>query len=661
MNVRRNFFLHRLATLLVAGSVLATAGRAQGPVAPTRAALTPAHSLPADGSARGPAALNDTVALAAFFDGAMRQFIDQLFVSGAVVAVVKDGRVMFARGYGYSNVEKRTPVDPATSLFRIGSTSKLFTWTALMQLVQQGKVSLDADVNTYLKDFKIPAAYGKPVTIRNLMTHSAGFEDGALGYLIANDSSRVDPIDVALKKHMPARVRPPGVLASYSNYSAALAGLIVQNVSGIPYNDYIRRNIFDPLDMRHATFQEPLPPEIRADAVTGYTHKNGVYVAQPFEFVGGFRPAGSGSMSALDMTHFMIAHLQNGRYGNARILDSATTELMHARAFANDPRLPGMALGFYEQNLNGVRFVGHEGDTQYFHTAMFIIPQAQTGIFLSYVGSGAEPVRQGILQAFFDRYFPAPPTTPSAPSADFAKSAEKYTGAYRFARHSSTKIDKALEVASPPITVSVMPKKGRLLVTGLGAQPAQFVPIDDGLFAQVEGPLHIGFTADSSGAVTRLSVDEYPFMGTERVPSAESPSLWYMLLGSATLLFLSAIITVLYRRRGIKALPREQKRAVWLAFAGAVWFFLTLIVFGVVISSNISELGGAIPTSLKVALGMPILFVFLTVALVIAAIGAWRHSYWGIGRRIHFTLIVIAAVAVSLFFAQWNLLGWRFG
>ncbi|MBK5188622.1 MAG: beta-lactamase family protein [Gemmatimonadaceae bacterium] len=660
MNERRGSFLCRL-TLPLAAGLVAVAASAQGPVAPSRAALTSARRVTTDTSARGPAALSDTVALAAFFDGAMRQFIDQLHVSGAVVAVVKDGRVVYAHGYGLSNVEKRTPVDPATSLFRIGSTSKLFTWTAIMQLVQQGKINLDADVNTYLTQFKIPAAYGKPVTVRSLLTHSSGFEDGALGYLITNDSSRVEPIDVTLKKHMPARVRPPGVLSSYSNYGAALAGLIVQNVSGIPFNDYIRRNILDPLDMHHATFQEPLPPELKADAVTGYTRDNGVYVAKPFEFVGGFRPAGSGSMSALDMTHFMLAHLQNGHYGNARILDSATTQLMHARAFANDPRLPAMALGFYEQRINGVRFIGHEGDTQYFHTAMFLIPEAQTGIFLSYVGTGAEPVRQGILQAFFDRYFPAAPEVlPPAPT-DFAKTAEGLTGAYRFARHSSTKIDKALIVASPPIEVSVMKKEGRLLVTGLGEHPAQFASTGDGIFAQVEGPLHIAFTVDSSGAATRLSVDAYPFMGTERVPWIETPSLWYTVLGISALLFLSVIITVFYRRSGIKQLPSEQKRVVWLSFAGAAWFFLTFIVLGVVIAVNISDLGGAIPTSLKVALVMPILFVLLTLALVFAAIGAWRHAYWGAGRRIHFTLIVIAAVAVSLFFAQWNMLGWRFG
>jgi hypothetical protein len=494
------------------------------------------------------------------------------------------------------------------------------------------------------------------------MTHSAGFEDGALGYLFPNDSARVKSIDETLKNHIPARVRPPAVLSSYSNYSAALAGLIVQNVSGVPFNEYIRRNILDPLDMHHATFQEPLPPDLKPDMMTAYVYQNGVYAAKPFEFVGGFRPAGSASVSALDMTHFMIAQLQDGRYGTSRILDSATAVQMHARTFANDPRLPAMALGFYEQRMNGVRVIGHEGDTQYFHTAMFIIPDAQVGIFMSYVGTGAEPMRQGILQSFFDRYFPAPPIViPPAP-ASFGKTAAKYTGAYRFARHSSTKIDKASLIASPPISVSELPKQGRLLVTGLGEHPAQFAPLGNGLFTQIEGPYTIGFTQDSSsGAVTRLSVDALPFMGTERVPWHDLPALWYWALGISTLLFLAVLTTVFYRRTRIKELPLEQRRVVRLALCTAVWFFLTFIVLGVVIASTSSELGGMVPTSLKVALGMPVVFVLLTLALLVAAFRVWGRSYWRVGRRVQFTIIVLAAVVVSLFFANWNLLGWRFG
>ena len=610
----------------------------------------------------GPGAtLDDTATLGAFLDGGFQQFIDELHVRSAVVAVIKNGRVLYARGYGYDDVAKRKPIDPATSLFRIGSTSKLFTWTAVMQLVQQGKLDLDADVNTYLKDFKIPPAFGKPITLRNLMTHSPGFEDGALGYLITNDSTRVKSIDEMLKEHRPASVRAPGVLSSYSNYGAALAGLIVQNVSGVPFNEYIRRNIFDPLDMHHSTFQEPVPADLQPDLVTGSAYENGVYKAKPFEYIGGFRPAGSASMSALDATHFMIAHLQDGRYGSARILDSATAERMHTRTFANDPRLPGMALGFYEQRMNGVRVIGHEGDTQYFHTALFIVPDAQVGIFMSYVGTGAEPMREGILHSFFDRYFPAQPVAIAAAPDSFAKTAAKYTGAYRFARHSWTKIDKALMAASPSIKVAVLPKEGRLMITGLGENPAQFAPIGNGLFKQVDGDATIGFTQDSSGAVTALSVGGLPFMGTERVPLHDSPSLWHFLLGISTLIFLAGLTTMFYRRDRIKALPADQKRIVRLALAAGLWYFLTIIVLGAVIAGNISDLGGAIPRSLEVALGMPIVFVLLTLALLWALVRVWQRSHWRVGRRIQFTTFVLAAVFVSLFFANWNLLGWRFG
>ncbi len=619
--------------------------------------------LPATAAAQEPArsAIDDTVALGAYLDGAMNQFVDELNVPAAVIAVVKDGRVLYAHGYGFSDVARKKPVDPATSLFRIGSTSKLFTWTALMQLVQSGKVDLDADVNKYIKQFQIPAAFGKPVTVRTLLTHSSGFEDGALGYLIANDSTRVEPIAVTLEKHMPARVRPPGELSSYSNYGAALAGLIVEDVSGVPFNDYIRRFILDPLDMHHATFQEPLPPQLSADAVTGSVYENGVYAPKPFEYVGGFRPAGSGSFSAIDITHFMIAHMQNGEYHGAHILDSATTALMHARAFSNDPRLPSMALGFYELRTSKPRVIGHEGDTQHFHTALFIVPEAQTGIFISYVGTGAEHLREGILKSFFDKYFPSAPVATLAPSADFAKSAEKYAGSYRFARHSTTRIDKALEVASPPLKISVLPKENHLLVTGLGEHPAQFAPVGDSLFAQVDGQYLMGFTQDASGKVTRVNIDALPFMGTERVPATDKPALWWLLLGVSTLVFLAVLLTIFYRRRGFRAMPREQKRVVWLALAESALFFVTFIVLGVVIASNVGDLGGAIPASLRVALVLPIIFVLLTLALVVAAINVWRRSWWSIWRRAQFTIVVLACVAVSLFFSHWNLLGWQFG
>ena len=654
-------------TLLAAASaLLPAAASAQAPTEASPKTAGPRGGQPtpatAIASTMSTPALDDTAALGDFIDGIMKAHIEQLHIPGAVVAVIKNGRVLYAKGYGHQDIAKNIPIDPATSLFRIGSTSKLFTWTAVMQLVEQGKLDLDGDVNSYLKTFKIPDKYGKPIRIRDLMTHSAGWEDGALGYLIIEDSSKVEPIATTLQKHMPTRVRPPGELSSYSNYGAALAGLIVEQVSGVPFNEYIRRNILEPLGMKYATFDEPPPPDLRPYSVTGYAYENGVYVPKPFEFVGGFRPAGSGSMSAISMTHFMIAHLQDGQYGSARILKPETAELMHKRAFANDPRLPGMALGFYEQEFNGTRVIGHGGDTQYMHTEMYIVPEAQVGIFASYVGDGGGPAREGLMRAFFDRYFPARvAAAPPAAPADFSTMAQKYVGDYRFARHSSTKLEKALLIAEPPIKVSVLDKDKRLLVTGLGEKPAQFAPVGNGVFEQVEGHRRITFYGDSTGAARHMAIEDLPFMGTERVPFMERPALWYTVLGLSTLIFLAALLTAFYRRKVNRELPVEQKRVHRLGLLTAAWFFLTFIVIGGVLAVNASTLFSSIPGSLKAALVMPIVFVVLTLLLLAALVQSWRNGFWSTGRRVRFTILVLAAVAVCLFFNQWNMLGWRFG
>ncbi|HEY7698254.1 MAG TPA: serine hydrolase domain-containing protein, partial [Vicinamibacteria bacterium] len=198
--------------------------------------------------------------LEAFLDGAIASQMRSYHVASATVSVVKDGELYFAKGYGWADREKRTSVDPEKTLFRPGSISKLFTWTSVMQLVERGKIDLDADVNTYLKDFKIPDTFpGKPVTMKHLLTHTPGFEDGALGYLLIKDEHQLVPLSASLAAHVPWRVRPPWTYSSYSNYGAALAGLIVANVSGMPFEEYVEKNIFEPLGMSHSTFREPLP------------------------------------------------------------------------------------------------------------------------------------------------------------------------------------------------------------------------------------------------------------------------------------------------------------------------------------------------------------------------------------------------------------------
>src|SRR5919205_1933343 len=252
-----------VAFLIAFASAAAAQPPSIKPLVPTprreqQQALGPAPTVPV--AVRG---VHDRAELAAFLDGVMAANLRDKHVAGATVAVVKDGALFYAKGYGYSNVDRRAPVHADRSLFRIGSTSKLFTWTAVMQLVEQGKLGLDTDVNQYL-DFKIPATYPQPITMRHIMTHTPGFEEDGRD-LITDDTAKLIPLGRWLQTHIPGRVRPPGTFSSYSNYATALAGYIVQRTSGIPFDNYIEQHILVPLRMSETTTRQPLPARLRGD------------------------------------------------------------------------------------------------------------------------------------------------------------------------------------------------------------------------------------------------------------------------------------------------------------------------------------------------------------------------------------------------------------
>jgi CubicO group peptidase (beta-lactamase class C family) len=605
-----------------------------------------------------PHSLDNRAELESFLDGVLRAGMEEHHVSGAVVAIVKDGQVLFSKGYGFKDLETHEPVDPRTTLFRIGSTTKLFTWTAVMQLVEQGKIDLDADVNKYLKGVQLPAAYGKPVTMRDLMTHTAGFEEGFLGYLIQDDPAKQQPILQAMQEHMPARVRPPGEMSAYSNYGAALAGLIVEQVSGMPYNEYIQKNIFDPLDMQYAAVQEPVPQRLSAYVGTSYKQENGAPSEQKYEIVGGFRPAGSGAVSALDMTHFMLAHLQDGRYGDKMILSPQTAQKMHTTAFRLDRRMPGMALGFYHVNVNGLDGFGHGGDTNYCHTEMLLVPSRGVGLFLSFYTEDNR-VRDLVTDAFFDRYFPEQ-TKPAASVSGAAQAVEHGAGSYQWTRRNSTKIEKLLNLFTQ---ISVAPlKDGNLVVAGLWREPRQFKPVAQNLWRQIGGKAQLAFRTDASGNATHMFFDFLPFMPTERVPWYEKSGFWYTALALVFVAFLGQFARAYYCRSAIKAATVRERRAEWLATGTAGWALLTFAALGLSVAlAGFDSVLSHIPASVKVSLVTPLVFVLLTMLLIIACVNAWRFNYWTMGRRVVFSLVALAATVLSLFFWQWNLLGWQFG
>jgi CubicO group peptidase (beta-lactamase class C family) len=602
--------------------------------------------------------------LTEFIDGTMAIQLDAKPAAGATISVVKDGALLLAKGYGYADVEKRVPVDPEQTLFRPGSTSKLFTWTAVMQLVEQGKLDLDVDVNTYLKDFQLPQTYPEPITLRNLLTHTAGLEDGGLGYLIGRSEKDLAPLGDFLELHMPARIRAPtkdfasGVNASYSNWGTALAGHIVATVSGMEFDEYIERHIYQPLGMTSSSFREPLPPGLRERMSHGYRFKNGRFEKHDFEFIHNFGPAGSMSTTATDMAKFMLAHLNGGALGEARILKPETAQLMHSRTLSPNPALSGGALGFYETWLNGRRAIGHGGDTVYFHTQMLLVPEENLGVFVSFNTDNAGFASVDIARAVIKHVLPADLPVVKVRS-DAQQRNARYAGSYRALRHSHTKAEKVL-AAFGDFSVAALPDGTLMFRDILEAHPTRWVEVGDGVFRQELDDTFVAFVGGEGGQATHM-VGPFAPIAFARVGWYESPMLHGLIIVIGVALFISILVSAIRRRKADRAgIPRLRWARFALAAAGVllIGFLLGLVIS---VAGGLEELIFAYPTSFYVSLALPLLALPLTLLAIYYAVQLWRTRAWTLGTRLHYSVTLVSVLLFFWVLSYWNLIGYRFG
>ena len=520
--------------------------------------------------------------LGTFLDGLVPYALKRADIAGAVIVVVKDGKVLFSSGYGYADVAKQSPVIADRTIFRPGSISKLFTWTSVMQLVQSGKIDLDADVNHYI-DFTIPPYDGKPVTMRELMTHSAGFEDTGRD-LFVQHANQLYPLGEYLKERLPARIFPPGTTIAYSNYGATLAGYIVQRVSGEPYDQYVARHIFAPLHMDHSSFAQPLLPRLAPLMADGYGKASGKPI--PFEYVEA-APAGALSSTGTDMAKCMLAYLGGGRYDGGTILRPTTVKKMFTLQLAPAPGMNGFDLGFYQENRNGLEIVGHAGDTNAFHSDLHLLLKKHVGVFMSLNSAGhegaAEDVRVRIFRAFLDRYFPyAPPQekTVANPQRDAARVAGWYITSRR--EESVLRLLYALgqvEVSKNPdgtIEVSMLKDQAK--------NPLRWREVGPLYYRQVDGQAHLKFTADASGKIVSWTTDAFiPVFIFQRVTGLTALGvLKPMLTLFICVLLISLLIRlgawIARRRLGLQlALTKNERRIHLAARIGAIVFLLILV------------------------------------------------------------------------------------
>src|SRR3984957_7023209 len=393
MRNSRGLFL--ALSLLFSGEGLAQEPQAPVPIVPKKSSEQAAVRTPPS-NPHIPHPL-DAADLGAFFDGIIPLQLDRADIAGASVLVMKDGKLLLQKGYGFADAKQQKPVDPATTIFRLASISKLFTWVSLMQLQEQGKLDLDTDVNNYL-DFKIRPAFDKPITLRNLITHTGGFEEEAREILLIK-AKKSPALRDFLIENQPRRLFPPGTIPAYSNYGVGIASYIVQRISGQPFEQYVSEHVFAPLAMTHSSFDQPLPQELEKLPAQGY-RGNTEKPALGFET---FTPAGAGGISstASDMGRFGQALLNGGQLDGKRILKTETLNAMYTPQFRASNQLPPICMGFYETWRNDLRWIGHEGDLIAFHSLFFLERSQKLILFVSFnSASAAGKVRPELVQMF---------------------------------------------------------------------------------------------------------------------------------------------------------------------------------------------------------------------------------------------------------------------
>jgi CubicO group peptidase (beta-lactamase class C family) len=597
-----------------------------------------------------------------WLDGFLPYALARSDIAGAVVVVVKDGQVLSEKGFGYADIETHRMVDPRTTLFRPGSISKLFTWTAVMQLAEQGKLNLDADVNSYL-DFKVPPRDGKPITLRNLMTHTSGFEDRFKRLFADNMSLRASLADY-LKTTMPARIYPPGEVTAYSNYASALAGYIVERVSGEPFETYIERHIFEPLGMAHSTFREPLPESLAAQLSSPYERAS--QPAKPFENVG---PAPAGALSATgdDIARFMIAHLQNGRLGDAQILQEATAREMHRPQREIAPQLKSWTLGFVPEDRNGHVMIAHDGDSVWFHSHLSLLPDDHVGVYISLNSRRNDTetinIRRLLMQGFMDRYFPAPRSTRSTQSTAKGHAAEM-AGYYRSTQRQESSF-LAMAGLLMPIEVTAEPD-GTLRATNItGPAGALEVLREVGpyVWENPAGDRRMSAIV-RNGRAEAFGIDGDLYAVFQRTPGWASP-VWNLPLALVTLAILAITVLswpvqALVRRNYGSALALTGRRAVLhrLVRLTAVVDLFAVSVYCLIVLKimAISMLDDRMNVWLRTAQGLCLLGLIGAVLAVWNAVAVWRDIAGTWPGRLASVTVAGACVAFAWFVVSLRLI-----
>ena len=625
-------------------ALCAVVGTSPGLALPSAAAAPVAHALTSED-------------LEAFFDGVIPLQLERSDVAGATVLVMHGSDTLLLKGYGFSDLKSQQTVDPEATMFRLASISKLFTWTAAMQLVEQGRLELDAGVDRYL-DFPLGAA--PPITLRNLMTHTTGLEE-TVRNIIVTDPKRYAGLREFLVENQPHRLFAPGTVPEYSNYAVGLGSYIVQRVSGERFEDYVAAHIFAPLAMTHSTFYQPPPPALQKLPSQGYPSSTRE-PAIGFEL---FSPAGAGgiSASAADMGRFGQMLLNGGELDGQRILKQESLAEMWKPQFRANDQLPPIGLGFYQVWRNQLKWIGHQGDLVAFHSLFFVEPQQRLVLFISYNSAGsAAKTRPELLRSFTDRYFPA---QLQQPFIDVPRSAlRQIEGTYQSTRRADSTILKLFALMGQ--SHAKLDKDGVLHVDrikDLRGHPFGWKPMGKDLWQQVDDQDKLFAIRDANGRIERLA-GSFAAAQLQRVPWYEQDRLVFMSLGFSLLIAVCVTFNVLLRLarryifRSTEPLAAAHRIALSALPKAAIIYWMVLYAALAALFSRFDE-DSLPPTSAwdKYFLLGDVLFalaIALSVFAVLAAVRISRRPAVSRFSQVKFALVALACLIFSWFAIHWH-------
>lgn len=601
----------------------------------------------------------DSTELQSFLDGVIEAYMDENNVAGAVVSVVHNGNILVEKGYGYAGIERGIPVNPETTLFRVASITKLFTWLSVMKLAEEEMVDLDQDVNIYLSDFQIPGGFDQPVTLRSLMSHSAGFED-RLYKLFVSDPSRFKPMGELLREQLPERVRPPLKHASYSNHGTGVAQYVVEQVTGMPFERYAEEYIFQPLGMNYTTLEQPLPERLADNLSNGYTFSSGSFNEMFFEYIP-MKGVGGASSSASDMAVFIKALLEGTCRDEYCLLDSVSYTKMKEPVLTHSGGMNPALHGFIDMSRNDVKIIGHGGATFWFHSVLAILPEHDLGLFVSFNSAGGSGLPVKVLYKITDRYFPD--ERPLFETINLAEEKlEQFTGRYVSNRRSHSAFFKVRAVEN---ITDISAADSKLRMDEPGGKTSFWLPVDEVTFRKEDSNELIAFSIEDEKA-SHMFREQLPAVAFERLTGFNSLFL-HRLVFIATLISIVYILAgwpalyfarLRYKpvRRGMKRLPVEAKLAAWLCSA---CFAATFILLNSAFGSG-RELILELPASMKAGLIFPFISILLLLFMIWRSMDMWKIRRLSFRNKLFYTVVIIIFGAQLWQLYYWNLLGWNY-